>query len=90
MKSILGTTRRAAAITCAAVVCGILFCALTQGADAASDKTTAGDTSGTVTNSATKRAALLHEPVHVGHGGSYPTGGVKGESADDRHRGEIE
>jgi hypothetical protein len=89
MKSILGT-HRAANIIYAAVACGILFCALTQGAYAASGQTMAGDTLGTVTNSPTKRAALLHERVHVGHGGSYQTGGVKGESADDRHRGEIE
>jgi hypothetical protein len=86
MKSILGTTRCAANIIGAAVAYGILFCALTQVADAASGKTTVGDTSGTAINVPTTRAALVHEPVHVGHGGAYQAGSVKGESADDKHR----
>ena len=69
----------------AAMASSILFCAIAQGADAASIKTPIGGASGTVANAPTTRAALQHEPLHTLHGGAH-LGDIKGESIDDKHR----
>jgi hypothetical protein len=83
-KPISKTTSRAVNII-AAMASSILFCAIAQGAGAASIKTLVGGASGTVTSAPTTRAALQHEPLHTPHGGAH-LGDIKGESIDDRHR----
>jgi hypothetical protein len=91
MKAICRSARRAAKWTGAAVMSGVLFCVVAQGADAASGRVPFGGTFETVTKPA--RTALEHEPIHVNTTGTVataPVGGIKGESAEEKHKGGIE
>jgi hypothetical protein len=88
MKAMLRTAPRAAGWTGTAVISGVLFLAMAQGAGAASARAPLGGALETATRAPTVRMALEHEPVHATHGTVATTslGTVKGESADDRHR----